>query len=124
MGIFGLFLKGSGVALVLFGGLLLVSNPSQRAYENYASSNLSIYIKNSVCDQGEVQDFLASHCKSLVDISRPQLEEFIANKTTRTNFLLFSIYETNLSLFEPLPDYRFHTVGLLQYFYTYNKEEL
>lgn len=121
-----LIFKGGLITLGMLGGLLIVTNPGQKTYKIYASTNLSNYLKDDICTQGdgELGEFLTSQCKSLVDVSRPQLEEFISTKTERRNFLVFSIYETNLVLFESLPSYRFQTVGLLRQFYTYEHEEL
>lgn len=121
-----LILKGGLITLGVLGGMLVVTNPGQKAYEDYAVTTLSIYLKEDICNQGDgkLGEFLTSQCKSLVDVSRPQLQEFISTKTQRRNFLVFSIYETNLALFESLPSYRFQTVGLLQQFYTYEHEEL
>ncbi len=118
--------KGGVITLGLFGLILLVTNPGQKKYENYAATSFSNYLKKDFCHKAKGQGggFLASQCKSLVDVSRPQLEQFIATKTERSNFILFSIYETKVILFEPLPSYRFQTVGLLQQFYTYNQEKL
>lgn len=126
MRILPLIVKIGGVSLGVVGGLLWLSNPGQQDYENYATSTLVSYIKNDFCGQatGDAADFLTSHCKSLVDLSRPQLGKVIANRTERQNFILFSIYETDLSLFDPLPSYRFQTVGLFQQFYVYHYEEL
>jgi hypothetical protein len=114
------------IILIFLGGLLLVSNPGEDDYEKYATNSLADYIKSDLCNksQGKAGRFLASQCKSLVDISRPQLGEFIGSTTERKNFFLFSIYETQLPLFEPFPSYRFHTVGLLQQFYVFHYEEL
>lgn len=121
-----LIFKGGVISLGLFGVLLLVTNPGQKSYEDYAATSLSTYLKEDFCHKANGQGgaFLASQCKSLVDISRPQLKEFIATKTERSNFVLFSIYETKVTLFEPLPSYRFQTLGLLQQFYTYNQQKL
>ncbi|TVQ48182.1 MAG: DUF4359 domain-containing protein [Gloeocapsa sp. DLM2.Bin57] len=121
-----LIFKGGVITLGILGGLLLVTNPGQKNYEDYAATSLSTYLKQDFCQKanGQGGDFLVTQCKSLVDIARPQLDEFIATKTERSNFFLFSIYETNISLFDPLPSYRFQTVGFLQQFYTYNHEKL
>ena len=121
-----LILKGGVITLGVLGGLLFATNPGQKDYEDYAAITLSTYLKDDICKQGngKLGEFLTSQCKSLVDVSRPQLQEFISTKTERRNFLVFSIYETNLALFESLPSYRFQTVGLLQQFYTYDHEEL
>jgi hypothetical protein len=115
-----------GVALVGLGGFLTITNPSSQAYEQYATERLTLYLKEEGCTQisqqlgGVVQSF----CKSLVDTGRPQIQQLIAQQTKRHNYLLFSIYQTELSLPSPAPSYYFETIGAFENFYTYQVEEL
>ncbi len=115
-----------GFALATIGGLMVITNPGQNDYENYATEALTIYLKQEVCPQApqELGGFLRSYCKTLVDTGRPQIQRVIANKTIRQNYLLFSVYETELSLPSPVPSYEFGTIGAFQQFYTYEAQEL
>lgn len=115
-----------GAILVAFGGLLVFTNPNNNAYEEYATEKLTVYLKENVCTKVSqpLGDFLQSHCKTLVDTGRPQIQELIAQQTTRQNYFLFSIYQTELSLSSPMPAYHFATLGAFQNFYTYEAEEL
>jgi hypothetical protein len=115
-----------GVVLVGLGGLMVVTNPNYNAYEQYATEELTLYLKDNVCTQvsQKLGGFLQSYCKSLVDAGRPQIQELIAQQTTRQNYFLFSIYQTELSLPSPVSSYQFETIGAFQNFYTYQVEEL
>ncbi|ACK67037.1 conserved hypothetical protein [Rippkaea orientalis PCC 8801] len=114
-----------GVTLATIGGLMIITNPGQNDYENYATEALTFYLKDEVCPQApsELGGFLISYCKTLVDTGRPQIQKVISNKTIRQNYLLFSIYETELSLPSPVPSYQFGTIGALRQFYTYEAQE-
>ena len=115
-----------GIALAGLAGLMAFTNPSEKAYQDYATENLTIYLKEHACNQvpKELGDFLATHCKNLVDTAQPQVKELIAHKTTRKNFVLFSIYDTELTLNNALPGYQFQTLGLLSSFHIYQSEKI
>ncbi len=114
-----------GMALAGIGGLMVITNPGQNDYEHYATDALTEYLKQEVCPQAPEQlgGFLRSYCKTLIDTGRPHIEQVIANKTIRQNYLLFSVYETELSLPSPVPSYEFGTIGAFQQFYTYEAQE-
>lgn len=108
------------VGLILSGSILVITNPGQGKYEEYAAKKLNIYLKEDVCP--EITEQLRHPCRILVDFARPKLNLAIASQTQRQNFLLFSIYETDLSIPSALPDYRFETLGIFDQFYTYGAE--
>jgi hypothetical protein len=114
-----------GVALAGIGAFMTLTNPGQHDYEDYATEALTVYLKQEVCPQapGELGGFLVSYCKTLVDTGRPHIETLITKTTNRHNYLLFSIYETELTLPSPVPNYEFETIGAFQQFYTYQAEE-
>lgn len=115
-----------GFALIALGGVMTVTNPGSEAYQEYATEKLTIYLKENVCSDISEQlgNFLETYCTALVDTGRPQIGEIIAQTTQRQNYLLFSIYETELAIASPLPGYRVQTVGVLQNFYIYQIERL
>ena len=116
----------SGIALAGLGGAMAITNPGQKAYEQYATEQLTGYLKEK-CTQEVPQELggvLQRHCKSLVDTGRPQLQRLISHKTERHNFVFFSIYRTKLSIAGLLPGYQFETIGVFQNFYLYDAEEL
>jgi Domain of unknown function (DUF4359) len=117
-----------GTVLAGLGVILLTTNPNRQDYEKYASQTLTTYLKENVCAQAQasldVQAFLRGYCKMLVDTGHPFLQEAIVSATTRKNFLIFSIYQTELSFPSPLPSYHFSTVGFLSQLYIYEALEL
>jgi len=122
---------GGMVLGVVFGGIagiLLTTNPNRQDYEQYASQRLTSYLKDNVCARAqasiEVQALLRGYCKMLVDTGHPFLQEAITTNTSRKNFLIFSVYQTELSFPPPLPSYQFSTVGFLNKLYIYEALEL
>ncbi|MEB3249577.1 MAG: DUF4359 domain-containing protein [Microcystaceae cyanobacterium] len=121
------WLSSIGSLLLLGSGLLLVlGNPSSQDYERYATDSLSFYLKDEVCSQAGVSlgGLAQSYCKTLVDTSKPQIQNIVSHTTTRRNYLLFSTYATKLSLPDPVPSYEFQTIGVMQQFYTYTADRL
>ncbi|ELS03947.1 hypothetical protein Xen7305DRAFT_00036710 [Xenococcus sp. PCC 7305] len=108
------------LGLIFSGSILTITNPGPGNYEQYASEQLNTYLKQDVCP--EIDQKLSKPCSILVDFARPQLNMAIADQTQRRNFLLFSIYQTELSIPSTLPDYYFETLGIFDKFYTYCAE--
>lgn len=116
----------SSIAVTGLGIFLILTNPGQQDYETYAAQTLNVYLKENMCTKlpPEVSTFLQSHCRSLVDTIRPQLSQIIARQTKRQNFILFSLYQTDLSTPSSLPDYQIRTIGVIKQFYIYKSEQL
>ncbi|HEY9299314.1 MAG TPA: DUF4359 domain-containing protein [Phormidium sp.] len=123
-----------GTAIVT--GLLVslaVSNPSQSEYEEYATKELTEYLQQNVCPQAPKiwGKSLKRECKRLVNSNQSEIKDLISQSTERYNFVLFSIYKTELSItkvspFLPsslLPSYHFGTLGIGQKFYIYQAEQ-
>ncbi|MGB3613012.1 MAG: DUF4359 domain-containing protein, partial [Elainellaceae cyanobacterium] len=117
--------------------VLAVTNPKRDAYSIYAADRLNEQLEASLCEQVPV--FLDSLCASVLSDQESWLQETIEAQTTRRNFLLFSIYETdleaeaalqrilpaNLSLdIDGLPIYHVESVGLLNQFFTYQVKKV
>jgi uncharacterized protein YceK len=117
-----------GTVLAGVSAVMLTANPDRKAYEQYAARELTTYLKAGVCDRAQaqldLQALLRGYCKMLVDTGRPFLQEAIASGTTRKNFLIFSIYQTELSFATPLPSYQFSTIAVLKTFYLYEALEI
>jgi uncharacterized protein YceK len=115
----GIVLAGLGVAMAL-------TNPGQNAYEQYASETLNEYLKENVCTRASfgLSQFLEQQCYFLVDTARPQLFQIIASNTTRQNFIIFSLYQTDLFIPSALPNYQVKTLGVFQNFFIYEAQEL
>jgi hypothetical protein len=112
------------VVLVGVGILMVITNPEQKAYEKYATQQIDNYVKENVCSQLSpgLSNVLEGQCHAMLDVARPQLQETIAKQTTRQNFLLFSVYQTELSLPFSMLDYNFYTLGFCQNFFVYQTE--
>lgn len=117
---------GVGCAILAgFGAALALTNPAPKDYERFASTELNLYLKENFCKQAseDLGNFAKRLCPSVVDTIRPQLQQIVKRNTKRQNFILFSIYSTDLSLPSPLPGYYFETLGAFNNFYTYNVEK-
>ena len=114
-----------GAALMGLGAVMAMNNPGRTAYEEFATQELSAYVQENVCTQGESTfgDILQAPCKKVVKSLEPQLHTIIAENTERNNLGLFSIYKTELYLADFLPSYEFGTVGVLGDLYIYKAEE-
>lgn len=112
------FLAGLAIAMA-------IANPDTSTYEEYAVEQLTTYLKNDVCSQvpQAFETLVKNSCAELIDSNRPQIRQIIARGTQRQNFILFSIYRTNLSISSIVPLYRFQTIGIMQNFYTYSAEQ-
>lgn len=126
--------RSLGTAIVT--GLLVslaISNPSQSEYEVYATEQLTEYLQENVCPQAPKiwGKSLKRECKRLVNSNQSEIKDFISQGTERYNFILFSIYTTELSItqvssFLPsslLPSYHFGTLAVGHKFYIYQAEQ-
>ena len=104
--------------------VLLVTNPGGDKYENYASEELTKYLKQDVCEEvtQKVGKSLRTPCQILIDTAQPQIKATISKNTQQQNFLLFSLYQTNLSLPSITPEYYFSTIGIFERFFTYETD--
>jgi uncharacterized protein YceK len=112
------------VALVGLGIFMTSTNPPEKAYENYAVQQIDTYLKENFCSElpKGLDNVLKGQCHTMLDVARPQLGKKIAQATTRQNFLLFSVYQTQLSLPFSELDYNFSTVAFCQNFFVYEAE--
>ena len=109
-----LFTFGGGLFLIM-SVILGLTNPSVREYEDYASKELVIYAKENICQANSdtLEEMLKSKvCNLMVNTGRSQLPKIIAETTQRRNYILFSIYETDIFVYE------FQTIGIFNKFYT------
>ena len=119
----------AGVALVGVGAAMALTNPDQDTYEEYAVEQLTDYLQRDICPKAPsiLGNSLQSQCNSIIQSNQSQIKQLISKSTQRQNFILLSIYKTDLSIstiapFLPanvLPGYHFETVGAIDNFYTY-----
>lgn len=116
----------AGIIVIGLGAIAFFTNPQEPGYQKYANKTLKSQLKEKVCTQvaEELGAWLEKQCHTIVDTSSPYLAEVVNQQTTRKNFLLFSIYQADIPLPTPLPDYHIETIGILGNFYTYQAEKL
>jgi Domain of unknown function (DUF4359) len=116
-----------GVGLILTVGAIAagITNPDQETYQNFATTKVDLYIQEQGCAKipASLGDFLQNQCKLLVKKMNPELANLVIKNTQRKNFLLFSVYVTELTLPSPLPSYHFETLGGLNNFWILKAEE-
>jgi type II secretory pathway pseudopilin PulG len=120
---------GLGIGLVGVGVAAAVTNPSPQEYQEYAVQALSAYARQEVCSQQE-QSFLRQGCEVMIQTLQPTLHDIFARNTQRQNFIVFSLYISDISpvqitpLFPDtdLPSYHFETLAAFQQFHTYQVE--
>jgi hypothetical protein len=105
----------------------VATNPGANAFERFAVTSASAYLKREVCDQ-PLPFFgpgMQAQCHLFIEQNQPLIAQLLRENTTRQNFGLFSIYATDLSpeqIFPVLPTgmlprYQVETMGILRDFY-------
>ncbi|ACK69746.1 conserved hypothetical protein [Gloeothece citriformis PCC 7424] len=111
-----------GIVLVAVGIAMGVTNPNPQAYINYMSEKLLTEGEKVFCQKTEAcQENSSGIVKNALAIvrgkvARPLIQTVIEESTTRQNFLLFSLYNTEV------PDVgSIKTLGILNQFFIYSK---
>lgn len=110
-------LAGLGALAVV----LMVTNPTQDRYNTFAAETLQNEVRSSFCQAEELDSWLGDLGKALGDIcetavekgrlvGQDDLEDFIEDNTLRQNFLVFSLYTTQI------PAVRVRTLGVFNRF--------
>lgn len=120
----------AGIILLGLGVAMAVTNPNQETYNQYATLRLTQYLQEKECVK--LDDSVRDLCKLLEQEQGQNLiKRLVADNTQRNNYLLLSIYKTDLSTRDVLPSflsnllslptisYEFETVGLFGNFQTY-----
>ena len=121
-------LKNIGIAGIIaigVGAIALFTNPGEQKYQKYVALSLRTEVKDKICTKvsQDLGVWLEGQCHILITTASPYLSELIAQQTERENFLLFSIYQTNIPLPDPLPSYHLKTLGAFDSFYIYQAQE-
>ncbi|MBE9199590.1 MULTISPECIES: DUF4359 domain-containing protein [unclassified Nodularia (in: cyanobacteria)] len=113
------------VGLAALGMAMATTNPSLAEYEDYAAQRLTEYLKQDVCQKTTnfLENLIKSQCQNLVDQATPQMREILGRSTEQQNFLIFSVYKTDLKFSSFVPIYKFETVGAFNNFYTYTADQ-
>ncbi len=118
---------GLGVGLLALGALLSSTNPQPEAFETFAIEK----VQTELCPQ--VPLGLAKDCPRLVEQNQIPLKGWIRQNTKSQNYGLLTLYETNLSVRELIPEgarpfvsmmplpsnYRLQAIGVLGRFVIY-----
>lgn len=117
------YLGAAGLAVL--GVIMAKTNPTQAEYQGYAVERLTQYLKTDVCQktQGFIENLIQFNCEKVVDSVNPQIQGIIASTTERQDFMIFSIYRTDLKVSSLIPSYTFETVGAFNNFYTYSAKQ-
>lgn len=111
----------SGIVFLVLGAILTLTNPSQKQYEEFATEQLVIYLKENVCKQksANLGEALKSQiCNLMVDTGKKQVPQVVAQTTDHHNYLLLSVYETQLYI------YSFQTIGIFNNFYVVGVDKI
>jgi hypothetical protein len=110
-----------GIIFLALGTVLTLTNPGPKQYENFATEQLILYIKENICNpkSANLTETLKSQmCNLMVDTGQKQIPTLIAQTTERHNYLLLSVYETQLYI------YKFETIGIFNDFYVIGVNKL
>jgi hypothetical protein len=113
------------VGVTVLGMAMANTNPSQTQYEEYAVERLTEYLKSNVCKKTSnfFENLIQGNCSKLVESVNPQMREIISRSTEKQNFIIFSVYRTDLTFNNWIPSYKFETVGAFDNFYTYSAQK-
>ncbi len=99
---------------------LALNNPDQAAYENYAVEQVG-HLARDQCNQapGEFGIVLQGPCRAAIEAFKPQIRPLLAATTTRRNWILFSIYRSDISI--PVLNFngQVESIGIFNNFFTY-----
>ncbi len=112
-------------ALAALGVAMASTNPSRIEYEEYATQRLSGYLKEQGCSKTPniLENLIKFNCAKLIDSASPQIKQVINASTKKQDYLLFSVYSTDLQINSLIPSYKFETVAALDNFFTYKAEK-
>ena len=115
-----------GTILIGIGAIAWLTNPGVEKYRRYADTTIKTELKDKVCLQvaEDMGVWLEGQCHLLINAASPYLAEIVNQQTERQNFLLFSVYQADLPLPTPLPDYQLKTLGIMGNFFIYQAEQL
>ncbi len=111
--------------LIALGVAMAATNPSRVEYEDYATGRLSEYLKEQGCSKTPnlLDNLIKFNCAKLIDSANPQIKQIVKASTQKHDYLLFSVYHTELQINSLIPSYKFETVAALDNFFTYKAEK-
>lgn len=100
------------IGAVVVAGVMAFSNPSKERYVEYATEQFSETGKNSFCS-GEMPITAQQSCKFVLSQGKGVVKSLVENSTKQQNFVLFSLYVTDL------PNQKMTTLGAFGNFYMF-----
>lgn len=98
------------IGAVIVAGAMAFTNPSKERYIEYATEQFTESGKNSFCS-GDMPIAAQQSCKFVISQGKGVVKPLIENSTKQQNFILFSIYETEI------PDKKLNTIAAFGNFY-------
>ncbi|MGH8002009.1 MAG: DUF4359 domain-containing protein [Brasilonema sp.] len=113
------------VGVTILGMAMANTNPNQTKYEEYAVQRLTEYLQSNVCKKSPnlFENLIHWNCEQLLEAANPRMKEIISLSTEKQDFIIFSVYRTDLKLNNLIPSYKFETVGAFDNFYTYSAQK-
>lgn len=112
-----------GCILLGVSGLLAATNPGQAAYDEFATQAAIAYLKAEACAKAPTIFGLQKLCQSELEANQSKIKQIIRDGTQRQNFVVFSLYTTDLSISPDLPSYHVESVGVLGQFILYKTQK-
>jgi Domain of unknown function (DUF4359) len=97
-----------------------LTNPDQSAYENYAVDRIGELARDQ-CNKASagLGIVLQGPCRAAVDAYKSQLRPLLAATTTRQNWIVFSIYKSDISIPTANIKAQVESIGIFNHFFTY-----
>ncbi len=113
----GLLVIAAGSGL---GGVMALTNPSRAAYENYAVDRIGELAKDK-CDRAPngLGVFIQGPCRAAIEAYKPELRPILAAATIRQNWVLFSIYRSNIMVPIVNLQVQVESIGIFDRFFVY-----
>jgi len=84
------------IGIAAIAGVMTFTNPSKERYIDYATDQFAEMGKSSLCSDANLPSLAQQSCKFLVSQGRRVIKPYIEGSTRQHNFILFSIYDTEM----------------------------
>jgi Domain of unknown function (DUF4359) len=92
-----------GIAIAGLGIFLALTNPSPATYHRYAAKTISLFVMRDLCESPSqhpkiLESYATEGCQAIASQGEGVVLSFIENNTDYQNFILFSLYTTELPM--------------------------
>ncbi len=84
------------IGAVAIAGVMAVTNPSKERYIEYATEQFSETGKASICAGDNIPIAAQQSCKFVISQGKGVIKSLVENSTKQQNFVLFSLYDTDM----------------------------